>query len=147
MPDTHHPSPSTQHPDADRVLLDQVWTYLDRHHRGRDRAVKQADLAAVMGLNPRVLHDACQRLTLEDERPIASTCRPPFGMYVAHTPEERADYAAQLEHRIIALARRLRAFTRAPFIKLLHQVEIFSGDSSAVQSAISNPQSPIGDRP
>lgn len=95
---------------------DELWTHLDRHHRGRDRAVRQADLAKTFGLNVRALQYALEYLAYEGERPVATSCRKPMGVYVATTAQEKLEYALQLEHRIISLARRLRSVTRTPLV-------------------------------
>jgi hypothetical protein len=116
-------------------IADEIWTYLDRNHRGHEQAITEKLLAQAHGLNPRVLQEILEHLIVRQERPIASSCRPPMGVFVAQTAEEKAQYALQLENRIIGLARRRRAFTKAPLVKTFFQERIFDGGKDGPDDA------------
>ena len=104
---------------------DEVWAYLRAHHRGRQQAIRQADLARTLGLNPRVLQHLLAYLLEERDCIVCSACSPPYGVYVPQNRQEREDYARQLEHRIIGCAKRLRKLTRTPLVRVSWQKELF----------------------
>lgn len=117
----------TKYPDVTAVAAD-LWAYLHAHHRGAGNAIKEADLARAHGIAPRLLQHALHHLIVEDQRPVASSCRPPYGVYVAATHEEKLEAARQIENRIISLARRLRALTNSPLVIVSKQAALFEGD-------------------
>ena len=92
---------------ADRVLaaLRNAGAY------GRERAVRQAEIARAAGCSSRVLQAAC--LVLVDRGvPIASTCAQPCGMFLADTLTELQAYRDQLHARIVGNAVRMKAINQ-----------------------------------
>lgn len=92
-------------------LAARVWKYLHANgHLGSARAVKQAKVAAGLGVTTRLI----QRATLElnrQGRPVVSSCVEPFGIFVAVSDEELGNYDAQLHSRLVGDAMR-RGFVR-----------------------------------
>ena len=111
--------------DVNPDIAEAVWNYLDRHCSGEKSAMKEAELAAAHGLNSRRIQRVLEFLVVKKRRPIASSCRPPYGVFVAETSAEKERYARQLERRIIATARRMRAFVKAPRVHVLTQEALF----------------------
>ena len=116
------------------AVCDDVWLYISRHHLGRDNAIKEHDLARVLGLSARRLQQILQKLTNEFEKPIASSCGKPPGVYVPATSAEKSEYGKQLESRIIQLAKRLRAITRIPVVKTASQTNLFPENFNDAQA-------------
>jgi len=107
--------------------LARLWRFLSKHCRGRRNAMKSADiglrLGYVMHSNGRMLGDGkkivhlASALVGEHLKPVASVCTGPVeqrGLFVAVTRDEKDAESASLDGRIIALARRKRAFQAAP---------------------------------
>lgn len=107
-----------------RPELVEFWDYLDRYHRGKARAIMVERLSCRLNKSPRLIRAMAEELTTEYHKPIASTIRPPYGLYVAITPEEKEEYCAQLDARIRAIARRRRAFTSIPLLETIRQMEM-----------------------
>ena len=126
----NNPQSEIRNPQSEASVASELWDYLSAHHRGASNAIKEADLARAHGLNSRVLQTALHYLIVDKRRPIASSCRPPYGVFIAISHEEKALAARQIEHRIIALARRLRALTDSPLVVVTRQTALFQkGDS------------------
>jgi len=100
---------------------ERLWQVLDERHRGERNAVTQGALAHAFGTTARQIRHLTEVLVVEQQRPVASTCHPPFGIFVAETREEKERYLAQLDARMRQLYRRRRAFDRTPLSDLVRQ--------------------------
>ena len=99
-----------------------VWGIL-QGQRGRARAVKQAVLAVACGVSVRTLQQVLKALTEEHHKSIVSSCRPPYGVFVPVTQEEKDEYMAQLKARAVSCFRRLDAISSASAQALHREVQ------------------------
>ncbi len=100
-----------------------VWSVLSRNHRGRQGAIKQRQLAARCGLSTRKLQHVLKSLTERHHKPIASSCREPFGVFVPVTERERQRYIGQLRARATSCFKRLSAVSEAAARQTHRQVQ------------------------
>lgn len=115
---------------SDRSIADlgmAAWDYLQRHARGRDRAVPQAELARILACNDRMLQNALLWLLEEQNRLVCSSCKPPMGVFVPVTLDEKTAYREQLRARLIGAARRIALVRQAPLwpAPAAHQTTLF----------------------
>jgi len=81
--------------------------------KGKDRAITGKELAKVMGHpNDRSIRKAIRELIAQGF-PIAAATEPPYGYFMAETPEEVAQYLKQLKSRLVEDAYRRRDFKKA----------------------------------
>ncbi len=111
-------------PRAPTDLTNQLWQYLEKHCQGRDNAKKQPEIAAIMGISVREVRHLTEILTVEQERPVASTIHPPYGIYIPVLKEEREEYISQLKARIMAMFKRLKAFSNATASDIIKQMRL-----------------------
>lgn len=91
---------------------ERVWEAL-QDHRGADSAITQELLAEICDMPLRRLQKVLKILTEENGRPIAASCRPPYGVFIPETPEEAEPYINQLRARGLSVYRRIKALDRA----------------------------------
>jgi len=81
--------------------------------RGKANAITGKGLAKILGYpNDRLIRLAIRGM-IADGVPIASSVNPPFGYYIARTPEEVNEYLRVLRSRLIQDAYRRRDFKMA----------------------------------
>jgi hypothetical protein len=93
-----------------------------RHlRRGREQAISMPELASLVGLSTRALQDVIAHLIEEHNTLICSACGRNHGYYL---PADESEYRAgvdQLKHRIMSLAKRMRAMDRQAYEDLFGQ--------------------------
>jgi hypothetical protein len=93
-----------------------------RHlRRGRKNAISMPELAAAVGVSTRALQDIISHIIQDHKTLICSACGKNHGYYL---PVDESEYRAgvnQLKHRIISLAKRMRAMDKEAY------TEIFGG--------------------
>ncbi len=77
-----------------------------------------------MCISERTVRHLTEILTVEQERPVASTIHPPYGIYIPVRKEEREEYMMQLKARITAMFKRLKAFSNATASDIIKQMEL-----------------------
>lgn len=114
--------------------LADLWRFLDRHCRGHDNAMRSERIAVRLGLfrydrldrvvtdkngcavgdGKRIVHMVSSLVT-DYAKPVASVCSGDHrGLFVAVSRQEKEIETRSIDSRIIALARRKRAFDAAP---------------------------------
>lgn len=93
--------------------------------RGRENAISMPALAEAVGITTRELQQIIQHLINDHGVLIASATGRNHGYYYPQSEDEYRAAAAQLEHRIISLARRLRAMDREKYEEIFGQGRIF----------------------
>jgi hypothetical protein len=102
------------------LTADILWKFLSERHRGRAHAITQGMIATVFDCDDRLICRLTMEL-LERGQLIASSCRPPMGVYVVETREEKLDYVRQLDNRLRETYRRRRMFDGTPIEELVRQ--------------------------
>ncbi len=77
-----------------------------------------------MGIPVREVRHLTEILTVEHQRPVASTIHPPYGIYIPVLKEEREEYMMQLKARIMAMFKRLKAFSNATASDIIKQMRL-----------------------
>lgn len=108
---TNTPDASATSPSGPTLTFDEArtWDLLKRTCMGPDNATKQKHLAARLRMSTRLLQDILKDLTEIHGKPIAASCRPPYGVFVVTEPEQAEDYVAQLKARALSCLRRVSA--------------------------------------
>jgi len=92
------------------TLKTQIRSLL-RH--GKENAITGKSLARILGFrDDRVIRQAIREL-IADRVPIASSVNPPYGYYIASSPDEATEYMKVLRSRLVEDAYRRRDFKRA----------------------------------
>jgi biotin operon repressor len=89
--------------------------------RGRENAISMPALAAGCGISTRELQSIVKHLIEEHGVLIASATGKNHGYYYPETEEEFRAAADQLVHRIISLAKRLRAMNKESYERIFGQ--------------------------
>jgi len=89
------------------------------HRKGRLMALRASTIAGMVGVSEREVRETIKTLIEVHRHPIASTTERPYGFFIPASPEEVEAYAAQLKHRIISTAIRLRAFESSTADKVI----------------------------
>jgi biotin operon repressor len=82
------------------------------------------ELATHLGISERQVRADVLEL-IQAGHPIASSTRPPYGLFIVRTEKEKEQYANQIRSRIRELWERLRAFDRASVDALAGQLKMF----------------------
>ena len=93
--------------------------------RGREKAISMPALANACGISTRELQSIIQALINDRGVLIASATGRNHGYYIPETAEEFSAAAGQIEHRIISLARRLRAMNREKYEAIFGQGKLY----------------------
>ena len=99
-------------------------TILDHSARGLENAIRVRILANILEISERQVRADALEL-IQAGHPIASSIRPPYGLFIIRTDAEKRQYAAQIKSRIRELWERLRAFDRASADALAGQLKMF----------------------
>lgn len=91
--------------------------------RRRANPVTAAELEWFVGIDERKVREEIKAAIEEDHEPIASSTRKPYGFYRPATPEEVAEYAQSLKHRMASTAVRLHAFEAGTAEKILRLID------------------------
>lgn len=91
---------------------------------GSDRPIRVARLAQRLGISGRQVRADALELT-QAGHPVASSTRPPYGLFIVRTETEKTQYVNQLRSRVLELWKRLRAFDRASADALAGQMKLF----------------------
>jgi len=102
----------------------KLLTILAQQAIGSDHAIRVGILAGHLGISERQVRADALEL-IQAGHPIASSIRPPYGLFIVRTEEEKRQYANQIRSRIRELWTRLRAFDRASADTLAGQMEMF----------------------
>ncbi len=89
--------------------------------RGREHSITMQTLAATVGITTRAVQDLIAHLIIDHQILIASGCGKKHGYWLPTNEDELMAARAQLVHRIIALARRLRAIDSQAFEDIFGQ--------------------------
>ena len=111
--------------DGPQVLTEIERQVLSLIQRGRQNAIAMPALANACGISTRELQQIIQGLINDRGVFIASATGKNHGYYIPETAEEYRAAVDQLKHRIISLARRIRAMDRAAFEEIFGQGNIF----------------------
>jgi len=93
--------------------------------RGRENAISMPALANACGIKTRELQQVIQGMINERGVFIASATGRNHGYYIPETADEYKNAVDQLKHRIISLARRIRAMDKAAYHEIFGQGNIF----------------------
>lgn len=104
----------------------EIWSILDSHARGRDKAIPMADLAAYRQISTRDLQAVVQSLIADHGKPIGSSCGRINGYYVI---TDQADLDATFNNRVRRALSNLRI---AYMLKRSPQVAAALGQISIV---------------
>ena len=102
----------------------QLLTILTQEAIGSDRPVRVARLAERLEISERQVRADALEL-IQAGHPIASSTRPPYGLFIVRTETEKTQYINQLRSRVVELWKRLRAFDRASADTLVGQMKLF----------------------
>ena len=92
--------------------MSRLLTILQRHH-GKDRAITGKRIAHMLGYqDDRVIRHRIREL-ISQGVPIASATQPPYGYFIAESPQEAEHYMNQLKSRLVEDAYRRRDFKKA----------------------------------
>lgn len=92
--------------------------------RGRENAISMPALAEAVGITTRDLQQTIQHLINDHGVMIASATGRNHGYYFPESKEEYRAAVDQLKHRIISLARRIRAIDQIAFEEIFGQNRI-----------------------
>jgi len=107
-------------------VAENLWQYMNAFHRGRANAIKQAELAKLLGTNTRVLQQAIVHLLKAKEFVVASACSKPMGVFIPTTPDEKTAYFRQLENRVIRTAQHMRLVRKSSMMRVAIQQRLFT---------------------
>lgn len=92
--------------------------------RGRRMAIGKSDLARRTGIHERTVREIIKHLIEAHGEPIGSTSGDPHGYYMICTADEQQQAEAELQHRIIELARRLASLRKNTPSAVLGQITL-----------------------
>lgn len=95
-----------------------------KFHIGEARAIKVGILAAHAGRAERTVREALKTLTETYGLAIASSIKPPFGVYLVETAEELRDYMQQLTDRALSMLYRRSVLEKRSLPDLLGQLSL-----------------------
>jgi hypothetical protein len=95
-----------------------------RRHVGRESALGVEAVAAFTGISGRVVQTVVKHLIEVHGYPIGSATGKPHGYYWIEDTEDLRRAKAQLAHRIIETAKRLRALDRNALADVMGQMEL-----------------------
>lgn len=99
-----------------------VWEVL-RHHRGKEDAIKRADIVAATRIIARTVRQAIKNLIEHHHYPIGSLQIPPYGYFVIETEEEADEIAASLYGRAMSLLVRMKHIKDVTALSVSKQIE------------------------
>lgn len=96
-----------------------------KFHIGEARAIKVGTLAAHLGsVTERSVREVLKSLTESHGLAIASSIKPPFGVYLVETAEEIRDYIKQLTDRALSMLYRRSVLEKKSLPELLGQLSL-----------------------
>lgn len=95
-----------------------------RFHPGAATAIKQDDIAAMTGLSNRQVQEILKHLTEFHGLLLASSVKPPYGVYIPDSADELLNYTRQLRRRAISQLVRLSKLERTHLDDLLGQLRV-----------------------
>lgn len=93
-----------------RVLLRML-----KWHKGEQRPIRIAVIQGKLSLTDREIKEAVR--SLDYGLPIVGLRRPPYGYFVAITPEEVAEAVRPLRNEVLQIARRIRALRDSDYLR------------------------------
>lgn len=102
----------------------EILERLQSRHRGREHAIRRADLARAFDLDERTLRAMISELVEVDGHPIARTND---GIFLAVTDEEREENCRRYMAMARANFRQATAFDRAAARREAQQIGLFGG--------------------
>lgn len=109
--------------DRERQILSLIY-------HGRDKAISMFSLANEVHITTRELQQIVQHLINDHGVLIASATGKNHGYFYPETEEEFRAAAAQLEHRIISLAKRLRALNKESYEAIFGQGNLLATEGT-----------------
>lgn len=115
---------TTQHTNGATELKPAVHEII-QHHIGQENAIKAGDIAKRLGLsNDRLVREAVRQLR-KDGRLILSTCKPPYGYYIAADIGEWFEFRdSNLKPRALDILQTSRAMGQAAMIRFGQQMAL-----------------------
>jgi biotin operon repressor len=92
--------------------------------KGRENAISMSALAEQLNISTRELQSVIQHLINDHGHMIASATGKNHGYYYPGNEEEYRAAVDQLKHRIISLARRIRAIDKQAFQEIFGQLQL-----------------------
>ena len=115
--------------DGNQIQMTHIETaILALIQRGRESAISMSALAGSVGISTRELQQIIQHLINDHGVLIASATGKQHGYYYPDGEEEFRAAVDQLKHRIISLARRIRAIDSAAYEEIFGQGRIFRNE-------------------
>jgi hypothetical protein len=116
---------TTQHTKGATELKPVVYEII-RNHIGQTNAIKAGDIADRLGQsNDRLVREAVRQLR-KDGKLILSSCKPPYGYYIAANPNEWVEFRdTNLKPRALDILQTSRAMGQAARIRFGQQMALF----------------------
>ncbi len=108
--------------DAPKGLTMDELRVVQSIRRGRENAISMPALAAICGMKTRVLQDVIKHLIEDHDVLIASATGKNHGYYYPTSREELMAARAQLIHRIVSTAKRLKAIDKTALEEIHGQI-------------------------
>lgn len=94
-------------------------------HKSVAQAITIADISAKLSIDARAVKEAVRSLVVDFRLPIMGSRRPPYGYYLAITPEEISQGLKTLRGEIVELARRIRSVESTNYLReMLGQIAV-----------------------
>jgi DNA-binding IclR family transcriptional regulator len=96
--------------------------------KGRENSISMSALAEAVGVCTREVQTIVKHLVEDHQVLIASATGKHHGFFLPENEEEFRAAAAQLEHRIISLAKRLRAINKESYEEIFGQGKLLQAE-------------------
>jgi biotin operon repressor len=121
LPPRQPPRTASTPPDPGGEITHDERRVLSTLRKGRENAISMSALAEQLNISTRELQSVIQHLINDHGYMIASATGKNHGYYYPGNEEEYRAAVDQLKHRIISLARRIRAIDKQAFQEIFGQ--------------------------